>query len=188
MTTKICKNCGKTEEGHYYYYKACYTHQEVENFRQKKFEEEEVLSPKEFNEKTDRIVKEARRLFKKPKNHSLSMVSKKDTPSGNHFKRGIQQKEGTFNSQGIQRETFNLSEKMLWLRDYDLNYAKEQIIKSNGEIDDCIIMWKDVKTFIQKLKEQINEWEYYEKRFPHKETKWNRIKARIDKLAGEDLR
>jgi len=44
------------------------------------------------------------------------------------------------------------------------------------------------KEFIKELKEWINEWEYYEKRFPHKETKWNRIKMRVDKLAGEKLR
>lgn len=46
---------------------------------------------------------------------------------------------------------------------------------------------KDVKEFIKQFKEQIDEWEYYEKRFPQKETKWNRLKMRIDKLAGDKL-
>lgn len=33
-----------------------------------------------------------------------------------------------------------------------------------------------------KIGKQIDEWEHYEKRFPHKETKWNRLKNRIFKI------
>ena len=64
---------------------------------------------------------------------------------------------------------FNLSEKLV-------------------KIDNSLMIFDtDIMEFIRLFKIQIDEWEYYEKRFPHKETKWNRLKCRIDKLAGEDL-
>ena len=76
-----------------------------------------------------------------------------------------------------------------------------KIKKNNYDVDNFIefklmpLIEEKEQEFIKKLKEdifhQITEWELYEKRFPHKETKWNRINVRlqnkIDKLAGEKL-
>ena len=79
------------------------------------------------------------------------------------------------------------------MKEKEFNFREElrSFIRSEFPNEDRDYMEKKIddifKEFIRLLKEQINEWEYYEKRFPHKETKWNRIKARIDKLAGDKL-
>ena len=44
----------------------------------------------------------------------------------------------------------NLSEKMFWVRDYDLDKLKMNILDKNGETDeDNVILVKDVKEFIK---------------------------------------
>ena len=99
----------------------------------------------------------------KEKEFSLSKKKKKDwtTVGKERFK---------LHPSKLNKEEFNLSNKI----------SLYPIGKNQIHID-------DIKEFIKRLKEQIDEWEYYEKRFPHKETKWNRIKMRIDKLAGDKL-
>ena len=97
---------------------------------------------------------------------------------------GVIHKGKWFNCKKFKPKNHTLSDDII------KELMKIEIVKENVALQNAIRMNIDfyVKEFIKKLKEGINEWEYYEKRFPHKETKWNRIKMRVDKLAGEKLR
>jgi predicted nuclease with TOPRIM domain len=63
--------------------------------------------------------------------------------------------------------------------------ANEVYYKGSSKVIDV----EDIAEFIQKLRDklshQIVEWEMYEKRFPHKETKWNRLNSRFQKIINE---
>ena len=75
-------------------------------------------------------------------------------------------------TQSISSMNFNLSEKMFWVRDYDLDKLKMNIINKNGETDeDNVIQVKDVRYFIKRLKIELG--------FDAAQI--------IDKFAGEEL-
>ncbi len=49
----------------------------------------------------------------------------------------------------------SLSDKKIWLRDYDLKAVKEQVM--DGKHDDCIVMWKEVQKAIEEFKDELCE-------------------------------
>ena len=88
---------------------------------------------------------------------------------------------------------FNLSRKKFWLRDYDLNSVQKQV--RDGNHDDCIVMWKDVKEAVETLKEEIKMKDtkllasFNQGRIISSDFRQHRfeVQEKIDELIGDNL-